>query len=155
MSLAAHASHAPELSTSSSLRGCRAADFSAVIDHNAGGWVQQSAVHHAAAACRSCRRPHRVSFAGLEEPDVRGNDLRALRGDFAQRRHLIHHPESAAMRSDGQIVTVNQDVANRSNRHVVLQRLPVVAVVERDIDAQFGGGVQQPLRFRVFLDRID
>ena len=59
------------------------------------------------------------------------------------------------MRSDIQIVAVHHDVADRSHRHIILQRLPLVAVVERDIHAEFGAGEQQPFDLGILLHRVD
>ena len=59
------------------------------------------------------------------------------------------------MGGDVQIVAVHHDVANRGDRHVVLQRLPLRAVVEGNVDAQFGGGIEQPFGLRIFLNRVD
>src|ERR1035438_9074755 len=50
---------------------------------------------------------------------------------------------------------MHDDIANRRHRHVVLQGLPLRPVVEGDVNAQFGGGVEQPLGFGVFLHRVD
>ena len=43
----------------------------------------------------------------------------------------------AAVRGDDQIVVVNPQIAHGSVRQIQLQRLPVVAVVERNPDARF------------------
>ena len=40
----------------------------------------------------------------------------------------------AAVRADDEVVVLDHEVADRRRRHVQPQRLPVLAVVERDVD---------------------
>ena len=76
--------------------------------------------------------PNANGVGGLEE--VRG--LAAdLRRDLPEHRVLIEDPDAAAVGADNEIVVVNRDIAERRRRQVEPQRLPVIAVVERDIDA--------------------
>ncbi len=56
---------------------------------------------------------------------------------------------------DDEIVVLDDDVAHRRRRHVQPQRLPMSAVVERDIDGAFGAGEQQALPLRILADGID
>ena len=56
------------------------------------------------------------------------------------------------MRSNDQIVAVNRQIADGSHRQIKLQRLPVVAVVERYINAQFSSGKEQSLFLGVFAN---
>src|SRR5271165_4842574 len=49
---------------------------------------------------------------------------------------------------------MNGHIANGCNRHVQLQRLPVIAVIERDIDAQFRSGKEQALLLGVLANRV-
>ena len=93
--------------------------------------------------------------ARREEIRVGGLDLAAVRGDLAQGGHLVEHPEAAAKRGDGEIVAVDDEIAHGSDGHVDLKRLPMVAVVEGNVDAQLGGGVEQAILLRVFLDGVD
>ena len=44
---------------------------------------------------------------------------------------------------DHQVVVLDDEVADRRRRHVQPQRLPVVAVVERDVDRLLGAGEEQ------------
>ena len=67
-----------------------------------------------------------------------------LAGDLPQRRDVVENPESAPVRRDEQVVTMNGDVADGSNRQIQLQRLPVIAIVEGNIDAQLRPGKKQP-----------
>ena len=59
------------------------------------------------------------------------------------------------MRRDRQVLAMHHDVANRRYRHVVLQRLPQIAVVERHVNPKLGAGKEQSRNARVLLDRID
>ena len=55
---------------------------------------------------------------------------------------------------DDEIVAVDLEVAHRRHRQVELQRLPVVAVVERDERAALGAGEQQAVALRIFLHDV-
>ena len=70
--------------------------------------------------------------------------------DLPQRRDVVQDPEAAAMRPDDQVVVLDDEVADRRGRQVQPQRLPVVAVVERDIHRALGAGEQQALALRIF-----
>ena len=61
---------------------------------------------------------------------------------LAQWRDIVQHPERATVRGGDQVAAVDREVADRRHRQVELQRLPVVAVVERHVDARLGTGVQ-------------
>ena len=68
-------------------------------------------------------------FAGSEEIGGRSGDLSSLLRELAESGHLVHDPEAAAVGCDGEVVAVNDDIANAGGRHVVLERLPGGAVV--------------------------
>ena len=57
----------------------------------------------------------RLRVGGLVEHDLELS-LDDLRGQFAQRRHLVHHPEAAAVSGDSDIFAVHDDFADRRNR---------------------------------------
>src|SRR6185437_7384676 len=67
----------------------------------------------------------------------------------------VEYPEAAAVGCDGEVVAVNDDVAHGGDGHVELERLPVVAVVEGDVDAELCGGVEEASLLRVFFDGVD
>ena len=46
-------------------------------------------------------------------------------------------------------------VTHGSVRQIELQRLPVVAVIERDVDGGFGSGKEQALAKGIFADDVD
>ena len=71
---------------------------------------------------------------------------------LAQWRDVIENPEGAAVRSDDQIVAVNRKIADGSRRQIELQRLPVVAVIERHVDPEFCSGKQQIFFLRIFAN---
>ena len=54
------------------------------------------------------------------------------------------------MRGNDQVVAVNCEIANGSDRQIELQGLPVVTIVERYVNPEFGSGKEQPFLFRVF-----
>ena len=71
------------------------------------------------------------------------------RRDLAQRRVIVQHPDAAAVGAGHQVVAVNHQVAIRRGGEIELQRLPVVAVVERDVHPALRAREQQPRLFRV------
>ena len=56
---------------------------------------------------------------------------------------------------DDQIVVVDHQVADRRGRHVQPQRLPIVAIVERNINGPLRSGEEQALAHRIFAHRVD
>src|SRR6185437_1525197 len=94
-------------------------------------------------------------LARCEEEGVGGGDLLAIGCDLAERAHVVEHPEAAAVGGDGEVIAVDDDVPHGGDGHVELEWMPVVAVVEGDVDAELGGGVEEALLFRVFADAVD
>ncbi len=89
---------------------------------------------------------------GLEEVGVGGTvDVRRV----AQRRDVVEDPEAAAVRGDDEVVAVHLDVAHGRHRQVELQRLPLRAVVVRDVHPLLGGGVKHAAARVVFADGVD
>src|SRR5229473_5394 len=97
-------------------------------------------------------RAHANRSLRMEEPGARGSDLRV---DLAQRRNVIQNPKGAAVRGDRQIVVMHDEVADRSSGHIELQRLPGIAVIERDVHAHFRASVEQAFAYRIFADAIE
>ena len=54
------------------------------------------------------------------------------------------------MGGNDQIVTVNDEVVDRSCRQIKLQRLPVRAVIKGNPRARLGAGIEQALALRIF-----
>ncbi len=63
---------------------------------------------------------------------------------LTQRRDVVHHPEGTAVGRNHEIVAVHREVADRGDGQIELQRLPEGAIVERNVDAALGAGVEQP-----------
>ena len=59
------------------------------------------------------------------------------------------------MRCDRQIVVLNNKVANRGCRHIESQRLPIIAVIKRDVDGALSSGEQQSPSLGIFPDDVD
>src|SRR5207302_8457245 len=72
---------------------------------------------------------------------------------LAQRCDVVENPEGASVRRDHQVVTVDREIANRTDRQIELPRLPVLTVVERDISSELGSGEEQPPALRLFTNR--
>ena len=75
--------------------------------------------------------------------------------DLAEDGDVIEDPEAAAVRADDEVVVVDDDIADRGGGHVLAERLPVVAVVEGEVDCALGAGVEQAFAHRVFADGVD
>ena len=56
------------------------------------------------------------------------------------------------MRGHDQILAANREIANRCDRKIQLQRLPVVAVVEGDVNPELGSGKEQTLSLCIFAN---
>ena len=76
-------------------------------------------------------------FGRLEQMHRRTSHLRC---DLAQGRDVIENPERATMCGNDQVTVLHHQIVDRTDRQVKLQRLPVVAIVQREIDSQFGPG---------------
>ncbi len=59
------------------------------------------------------------------------------------------------MRRNHQVVAVNRQIPHRSVRQVQLQRLPVVAIIERHINGCLRSREQQPFPQRIFSHYVD
>ena len=74
-------------------------------------------------------------------------------GQLVERGQVVEHPEGAALGGDDQVLAVHPQAGDRRHREVVLEPLPVGAVVEGDIEPELGSGVEQSLSVGVFADR--
>ena len=88
----------------------------------------------------------------MEEPGRGGGDRRR---HLAQRCDVVEDPDAAAVRADHQIVVLHHEIAHRRDREVEAQRLPVVPVVERELDPLFRRGVEHALAHRVLAHGVD
>ena len=71
-----------------------------------------------------------------------------------QRRQIVKNPERPSLRRRDQFffALVNRQIGNRGHRQIQLHRLPVRAVIERNIDARLSSGVKQSALVRVFAN---
>ena len=100
---------------------------------------------------RSSAALHQHGGIRPEEPRVRARH----RGvELTERRDVVEHPERTPVRGDDQVVVPLVEITDRGHRQVELQRLPVVAVVERDVDAELGAGEEQPRADLVLANRV-
>ncbi len=91
-----------------------------------------------------------VGRGGMVEPER----LRFCRvGRLPQRRDIIQNPKGASVRGHYEIILMNGEIANGGDRQIKLQRLPMIAVVERNVSSEFGSGEEQPLAFGIFANR--
>jgi hypothetical protein len=83
---------------------------------------------------------HAIRGRGLVEMHVfLGNGI----GELAQRRDIVENPERASVRGQHEIVVFDDQIVDRRDRQVDLQRAPVRSVVEGDEDAALGAGIEQ------------
>src|SRR5262249_7014675 len=59
------------------------------------------------------------------------------------------------MCSGDKIILMNHNVSDRSRRHIEPERLPVFAVVDREIDGLLCAAIKQSLAYWVFTNGID
>ncbi len=93
-----------------------------------------------------------VGGGRLKEMGARCGHLRAR---LPKRRHVIEYPEGTSVRSHHQVVLVYHQIPDRSGRHVLAQRLPVPAIIERNPDLVFRACVQQSLPLRILANDVD
>ena len=99
-----------------------------------------------------------MAFARAEG-GIGREEMRVFGGDggtgLAKRAEVVEDPERAAVRRNDERVIVNDHVVDRRDGEIELERLPVCAVVERNIDAGFGAGVEQAFALGIFADGVD
>ena len=71
---------------------------------------------------------------------------------LVQWRQVVEDPERAPVRRHDQVGALDDEVVDRRDGKVALQRLPAGAVVEGHVDAELGPDVQQTLAIRVLSD---
>src|SRR6185312_1204688 len=81
--------------------------------------------------------------------------VRGLCRELAERGYVVEDPERAAVGCDDEIAVLDDEVADRRRGKILAQRLPVIAVVERDIDGGFGSCVEQSLANGVLAYDVD
>ena len=74
---------------------------------------------------------------------TRTGRLRHAGRDLPQRRDVVQDPERAPHRRRDEIAVVDLEVGDRRRRQILLQRLPVLALVERHVRALQRAGVEQ------------
>ena len=79
-------------------------------------------------------------LARLEEE--RGGDGGGIVG-LVQRRQVVENPEGAALCGHDQILVRHLDIGDGRVRQIELEALPVRAVIEGNVHAEFGAGVEQ------------
>ena len=85
---------------------------------------------------------------------ARTRRLHHARRDLTQRRDVIHDPERPPHRRRDEVAVVDLEVGDRRRGQVLLQRLPVLALIERDVHALERAGVQQPLLFGILAHDV-
>jgi hypothetical protein len=57
--------------------------------------------------------------------------------------HIVEDPQRSAKGRRNKVIAVNNQVPNRSRWQIELQGLPMVAIIEGNVDAGFGASVQE------------
>ena len=79
---------------------------------------------------------HAVSQGGLQQQWLACR----LYVELAQTRDVIQHPEAAAVRGDDQILIVDGEIAHRGVRQIILQRAPLITIIEGHPNGILGRG---------------
>ena len=87
--------------------------------------------------------PHAHRIARLEETSSQPI------AELPQHRAVVEYPDPATIRADDQVIVMDGEVADDRGGQVAHQRLPVIAVVERDVHAGLGTCEQEPASFGV------
>ena len=117
-----------------------------VVDQRAIGWIER---------VRHLGRKRRGRIHVAPEPDrvARLKQVSRLGRDsgrqLPEHREIVEHPDPSSVGADDQVVALDGDVPIRCVRQIQGERLPVVPIVEGDLDAALGSREQQPP-----LDRI-
>jgi hypothetical protein len=69
-----------------------------------------------------------------------------------EHREIVEDPEGPAVGRGHQVSLLDRQIVHRHRRQILLEPLPVTAIVEGDPHPSLGAGVQQPLPNRVFPD---
>ena len=95
-------------------------------------------------------------IARFEEIRRGRRDLLRPGSELTERTHVVKHPKTAAVGADDEVihivVRVKDHVADRRAREIEPQRLPLIAVVEGNVDGRLGAGEEQTLLFGVFTN---
>ena len=73
-------------------------------------------------------------------------------GELAERAEVVEDPEGAAVGGDDEIVVLDDEIVDRGGGQIQFERAPVCAVVEGNIDAGFGSGVEQAALLGIFAN---
>src|SRR5258708_15273434 len=80
---------------------------------------------------------------------------RRFMAPLPQRSNVVEDPERPAMRGDDQVFVFHHQIMYRRYRQIELQRLPVIAIVERKVNTQLRPGKKQSFPHSVFANRAD
>lgn len=94
-----------------------------------------------------------VGIAGREQY---GDGIGGLGRHLFQRREVVEDPEASPIGGHRHVVKVllHGDPVDRRVRQVGLHRLPVLAAVEREVEAVLGAGEEQSAAHRVLADAM-
>src|SRR6185437_6607264 len=73
-------------------------------------------------------------------------------GALAQRAEVVETPVRAALGGEDEVAVGELDVGDRGDRQIELEGLPVGAVVEGDVHAEFGAGIEEAGADRILAD---
>src|SRR5207302_10974890 len=78
--------------------------------------------------------------------------LYRLGRELADRLEIVEYPEGPAVRREDKVGVLDDQVVDRHDRKVAAETVPVRTVIERDIHAGLGAGVEQSLARGVLAD---
>src|SRR6266536_2000190 len=94
--------------------------------------------------------------AGKTHRRARLEDVHALGAErvlvLTDGRQVVEDPEGTSLRRDDQVSLLDRQVRDGDDGQVELEGLPGGAVVEGDIEAELGPGIEEPVPLRVLPD---
>ena len=123
--------------------------FQVVINDGAVGWIFRGGLFGRQRSFLVVVVASADDGCGLEQIRVRSCNFRA---SLTQRREVVENPERASVSGGDEVVAMHSEIANVRRREIQLQGLPVVAIVEGNVECVFGSGVEQAFAHGIFAD---
>src|SRR6266436_4622257 len=122
--------------------------------------VDRRTVQRIATRSRVIRNTSRLRYRPEAISVTRGEQVRTrrqhFRGQLLEWSNVVQNPESPAVSSQGQIVKalLHRDPIDRRVRQAALKRLPILSIVERNVERIFRTQIQQSFAHGIFPDAM-
>ena len=87
--------------------------------------------------------------------EMQRGGLRNFASELPQRRDVVENVERSSVRGDHEIVIFHGDVRDLRVGKIERQRLPVVAIIKRNVDAMLGARIQKSRAFGIFAHSVN